>query len=355
MKRRIIGLIVTLALVILVAPLAADAQPAGKVPRIGWLRQGPLNEPLRDAFRQGLRDVGYVEGQNLVIEYRFNEGNVELLRNLAAELVRLRVDVIVTGATPTTAAARDATQTIPIVFCAVGDPVGQGFVASLPRRGGNITGVCLQGCDLIEKSFQLLKEVAPAATRVAGLTSAANLDDPLAKPCVKAMQEAAQSVGVRLHILQVPDPSNDLERTFAALTDQRADALFILGDVVLLPYRRQIVDLVDKSRLPAIYTTRAYVVAGGLMSYEANRFERHRRTGNLVGKILKGAKPADLPVEQPTKFELVINLKTAQALGLTIPPPSSSRRTKSSAKSSIPKPPSPTPASIFSSFTRSAL
>jgi putative ABC transport system substrate-binding protein len=323
MWRSSIGVIVTLALVILVAPFAADAQPAGKVARIGWLRQGALAEPSRllDEFRQELRDMGYVEGQNLVIEYRFNEGKAERLRDLAAELVRLKVDVIVTIGTPPTAAARDATQTIPIVFGGVGDPVGSGFVASLPRPGGNITGVSGQVTDLMEKSFQLLKEVVPGATRVAGLLGGPNLDDPIIKPFVQSMQEAARSVGVHLHILHVPDPPNaleDLERTFASLAHQPADALYILTNPILDTYRRQIVDLVAKSRLPAIYSTRGYVVAGGLMSYQA--FDLNRRTGNLVGKILQGAKPADLPVEQPMKFNLVINLKTAQAMGLTIPP-----------------------------------
>jgi putative ABC transport system substrate-binding protein len=323
MRRSVIGLITTLVLVILVALLAADAQPVGKVPRIGWLRQGSLAEPsqIRDGFRQGLRDLGYVAGQNLVIEYRFNEGKAELLRDLAAELVRLRVDVLVTNGTPPTAAARDATQTIPIVFGAVGDPVGSGFVASLPRPGGNITGVSGQVSDLMEKSFQLLKEVAPGATRVAGLMGGPNLDDPIVKPFVQAMQEAARSVGIHLHILHVPDPPNDLERAFAALAHQPADALYILSDPILQAHHlRQIVDLVARSRLPATYSSRVYVDAGGLMASQANSFEQHRQAGNLVGKILQGAKPADLPVEQPTKFKLVINLQTAQELGLTIPP-----------------------------------
>ncbi|MBI3325658.1 MAG: ABC transporter substrate-binding protein [Nitrospinae bacterium] len=238
MKRRTIGLITTLALVILVGLFAADAQPAGKVPRIGWLRQGALAEPTLDEFRQGLRDMGYVEGQNIVIEYRFNEGkaDLELFRDLAAELVRLGVDVIVTNGTPPTRAARDATQTIPIVFGGVGDPVGSGFVASLPRPGGNITGLSGQTTDLMEKSFQLLKEVVPGATRVAGLMGGPALDDPIVKPFVKSMQEAARSVGVHLHILHVPDPPNDLEdleRAFAALAHQPAEALYILTNPIL--------------------------------------------------------------------------------------------------------------------------
>jgi putative ABC transport system substrate-binding protein len=231
--------------------------------------------------------------------------------------------VIDTTRTATTAAARDATQTIPIVFGGVGDPVGSGFVASLPRPGGNITGVSGQVTDLMEKSFQLLKEVVPGATRVAGLLGGASLDDPIIKPFVKAMQEAARSVGVHLHLLHVPAPPNaleDLERAFATLAHQPADALYILTDPILDTYQRQIVDLVAKSRLPAIYPTPAYIAAGGLMSYQADLVELQRRTGNLVGKILQGAKPADLPVEQPMQFKLVINLKTAQALGLTIPP-----------------------------------
>ena len=218
MRLHTVGCVVTLALAILVAPLAADAQPAREVPRIGWLRQGVLTEPsqIRDGFRQGLRDMGYVEGQNLVIESRFNEGKAALLRDFAAELVRLRVDVIVTNGTAPTAAARNATQTIPIVFGGVGDPVGSGFVASLPRPSGNITGVSGQVSDLMEKSFQLLKEVAPAATRIAGL-SRGPLDDPLVKPFVQSMQEAARSVGVHVHILEVLDPPHDLERAFATL------------------------------------------------------------------------------------------------------------------------------------------
>jgi putative ABC transport system substrate-binding protein len=310
-------------LVVLVAPFAAEAQRTSKVPRIGWLRQGALPESslFLNEFRQGLRDLGYVEGQNVVIEYRFNEGKEERLRDLAAELVRLRVDVIVTNGTPPTEAARDATQTIPIVFGGVGDPVGSGFVASLPRPGGNITGVSDQTTDLMEKSFQLLKEVVPGATRVAGLLGGRSLDDPIVQPFVQSMQEAARAVGVQLHILHVPSPPNaleDLEGAFASLAHQPADALYILASRILETYRSQIVDLVAKSRLPAIYPSRGYVVAGGLMSYDA--WDVARRTGNLVGKVLQGAKPADLPVEQPMKFRLVINLKTAQAMGLTIPP-----------------------------------
>jgi putative tryptophan/tyrosine transport system substrate-binding protein len=320
MGYRAIGCIVTLILSLLATPLAAETPPAGTVPHIGWLRQGPLSEPLREAFRQGLRDMGYVEGQNLIIEYRFHEGQAERLRDLAAELVRLRVDALVTNATAATAAARDATQTIPIVFGGVGDPVGSGFVASLSRPGGNITGVSGQVADLMEQSFQLLKEVAPGATRVAGLITVPTLDDPIITPFVQAMQEAARSVGVQLHILHVPDPPNDLERAFATLADQPADALYILTNPQFRAYRSQMVELVAKSRLPAIYATRDYVDAGGLMAYSADVLEQQRRAGNLVGKILHGAKPADLPVEQPTKFKLVLNLKTAKALGITMPP-----------------------------------
>jgi putative ABC transport system substrate-binding protein len=300
-----------------VAPLASEAQQRGKVARIG--RLSPLSAsadaPVREGLRQGLRDLGWVEGQNLAIENRFAEGNVRRLPALAAELVRLNVDVIVTGSVPAAAAAKNATATIPIVMVMTGDPVASGLAASLSRPGGNLTGMTVLGLELSAKRLGLLKEAVPDATRVAVL-----LDPtfPDSGPAVKRLEGAAQVLGVQLRIQEVRDPS-EFEKVFATMSNERTGALMVQTDPVLYTYRRRIVELVAKSRLPAMYAMREYMDAGGLMFYGASLPDMHRRAAVYVDKILKGAKPGDLPIEQATKFELVINLKTAKALGLTIP------------------------------------
>jgi putative ABC transport system substrate-binding protein len=320
MTRRTIGLLVTLILALLVAPLATDAQPATHVYRIGRLSSGtpPAGpDPNLEAFRQGLRALGYDEGQNLVIEYRYAEGNLERLPALAAELVRLKVDVIVAVASAATRAVQHATRTIPIVMAGTSDPVGQGLVASLAHPGGNTTGFSNLTVELPEKRLEILKETVPQSGRVAVL---ANPATPNHESTMHNLTAAAQALGLHLHVVELRRP-DELDAAFAAVTRAGADALLVVGEPLLLDsLRGQTVDLAAKHRLPAMYSWRELVVAGGLMSYGPSLPDMHRRVATYVDKILKGAKPADLPVEQPTTFELVINLKTAQALGLAIPP-----------------------------------
>ena len=307
--------------VLLAAPLAADAQQAGKVPRIGFLRTtSPSDRPhLLDAFRQGLRELGWVEGQNIVIGYRFAEGRLDRLPDLAAELVRLKVDLIVSGGTQGVTAAKNATETIPIVMIAgSADPVGLGLIASLARPGGNITGVSYSvgGLEILGKQLELLKETVPKIRRMAILSNAANPIQPLA---IRDVNVAARSLGVQLQLLEARGP-NEFDAAFAAMATERVGALLVLSDTIFNSHRTRLADLAARSRLPAAYGVRESVEAGGLMSYGPSLRDLYRRSATFVDKILKGAKPADLPVEQPTKFELVINLKTAKALGLTIPP-----------------------------------
>jgi putative ABC transport system substrate-binding protein len=302
---------------ILALPLAADAQQAGKVPRIGFLFYGsPGPSPELDAFRQGLRELGYIEGQNIAIEYRFASGRVGQLPELAAELVRLKLDVIVTPTTPASLAAKQATSTIPIVFAAVADAVGAGLIANFARPGGNITGLASISAELGGKRLELLKEVAPKASRVAVLYNPADRSNVLV---LKELQESAPALGLTLQPLEVRGPG-DFEGAFVAMTRERAHALFGAAGVLTFEHRNTIVDLAAKNRIPAMWGHRQFVEAGGLMSYAVNWYDQLRRAATYVDKILKGAKPGDLPVEQPTKFELVINLKAAKALGLTIPP-----------------------------------
>jgi len=307
-----------LALVVLAAPLAAEAQAPAKFPRIGYLNVlSPTdNAHTLEAFRQGLRELGYVEGQNIAIEYRFAEGRPERLPALAAELVRLKVDVIVTGAPPAPQAAKQATSTIPIVVAATGDPVAEGLVASIARPGGNITGLASIGPEVVGKQLELLKEVAPKASRVFVLQNPSNQGHPAV---LRQAEGAARALGVQLHILQARTPP-EIEAAFAAMRSQRARGVLVLRDPLFVAQRTQVAALAAKSRLPAVYGIREHAEAGGLMAYGANVPLMYRRAATYVDKILKGAKPADLPVEQPTRFELVINLKTAKALGLTIPP-----------------------------------
>src|SRR6266545_4757340 len=301
-------------------PQAARAQQqAGKVPRIGFLGlTSPSDRPsLLDAFRQGLRELGWVEGQNIVIDYRHAEGRVDRLPDLAAELVRLKVDLIVSGGTQGVTAAKNATETIPIVMIAVRDPVGTGLIASLARPGGNVTGVSgYAGLETVAKQLELLKEPLPKIRRVAILSNPANAYHQLA---VREVNVAARSLGVQLQLLEARGP-NEFDGAFAAMAKERVGALLVLSDGIFSSHRTRLADLAARSRLPAAYGNRESVEAGGLMSYGPSFLDLFRRAATFVDKILKGAKPGDLPVEQPTKYELVINLKTAKALGLTIPP-----------------------------------
>jgi putative ABC transport system substrate-binding protein len=313
------ALAVALALGLVAAPFAAEAQQAASLPRIGYLSPGSLSSPITSrnlqAFRQGLRELGYVEGRNIAIEFRWAEGKYDRLPGLAAELVRLKVNVIVTPSTPATQAAKQATETIPIVMVGTADPVATGFVASLARPGGNITGLSTMTPELVGKQLEMLKEVVPKVSRVAVLGNPAN---PLYALQVRHAQDAARALGVRLQPLEARDPS-EIDKAFAALTTERADAVIVLPDTVILDHRTRIADHAARRRLPTVSGQSDYAEAGGLLAYGPSLPAGARRAATYVDKILKGAKAADLPVEQPTKFELVINLKTAKALGLTIP------------------------------------
>ena len=316
---RLIGLAVILAVGLTLAPLATGAEQPGKVFRIGILSNVPPTHPegarLWGAFIQGLRDLGYVEGQNITIEHRSSEGKFERLPDLAAELVRLKVDVIVAAASQNVLAAKQATRTIPIVMANSLDPVGAGLVASLARPGGNVTGLSGPSLETVGKQLELLKEIGPRVSRVAVLGNPSNQLYPLWLGEVKV---AARSLGMQLQILEARGPDH-FERAFAAMTRERAGALFVLGDGMFLLHRTRVAELAAKRRLPAMYPAREFVDAGGLMVYGPSLRDNFRRAATYVDRILKGAKPGDLPVEQPTKFELIINLKTATALGLTIP------------------------------------
>jgi len=304
--------------VLLASPRASEAQQAGKVPRIGYLRSTSPSDrpPLLDAFRQGLRELGWVEGRNIVIDYRYAEGRFDRLPDLAAELVRLKVDIIVASPTPAAAAAKNATQTIPIVMIAVTDPVGLGLIASLARPGGNVTGLSYSvGPEIIGKQLELLKETVPKVRRVAILSNPANPSQPLS---IRELKVAARSLGVQLQLLEAQGP-NEFDGAFAAMATERVGALLVMSDSMLNSHRTRLADLAARSRLPAAYGLRENVEAGGLVSYGPSVRDLFRRSATYVDKILKGAKPADLPVERPTKFDLVINLKTVKALGLTIP------------------------------------
>jgi putative ABC transport system substrate-binding protein len=308
----------SVSLGLLAAPLAAEAQQAGKVPRIGYLALNPTPH-FQEAFRQGLRDLGYVEGRNLVIEDRDAEGKRERLPALAAELVALKVDVIVASGTPAALATKQATRSLPIVFTAVGDPVTSRLVTSLARPGGNVTGLSVLAPELVGKCLEQLKQAIPAVSRVAVLWHPGAMGERTDKDMLKRAEVAAQALGVRLQVLEARGPA-DFDRAFSEMTRARADALTVLTSSMLFGERRRLVDLSAKNRLPAVYPWREGVDAGGLMAYGPDLADLLRRAATYVDKILKGTKPGDLPVEQPTKFELVINLKTAKALGLTIPP-----------------------------------
>jgi putative ABC transport system substrate-binding protein len=312
-----VSLFALLTLALLAAPLAAIAQPAGKVP-LGFLSANAREamSARTEAWRQGLRELGYIEGENIVVEYRFAEGRVDRLPALAAELVRLKVSVIVTEGTTATHFAKAATSTIPIVMAQDPDPVGTGFVTSLARPGGNITGLSNLRPDLGGKRLELLRETVPrlARVRVLGTSTTPGTDQTL-----RATELAASALGVQLQYLDVPSP-RDIETGLQAASRGRADAILVLASPVLLSHRAQLTDLAAKDRLPAMYYTAEFVRDGGLMSYGVSAPDLFRRAAAYVDRILRGATPAELPVEQPTKFEFVINLKTAKTLGLTIPP-----------------------------------
>jgi len=310
-----------LALLALAAPFAAEAQQAAKVARIGYLVPNLAASPhLHEAFRQGLRDLGYIEGRNVVIEYRDAEGKLERLPALAAELVALKVDVIVSaGGTPPALAAKQATRTLPIVFAFAGDPVKSGLVTSLARPGGNVTGSSMLGtAELVGKRLELLTQAVPGVSRVAVLRHPGFVSERADKDNLKAIDAAARALGVRLQVVEARGPA-DIDKAFADMTRARAGALAVTGSPMFTTERRRLVDLAAKNRLPAVYESREDVDAGGLMAYGPNWADLFRRAATYVDKILKGTKPADLPVEQPTKFELVINLKAAKTLGITIP------------------------------------
>jgi putative ABC transport system substrate-binding protein len=293
----------------------AHGQQPAKVPRIGYL--AGIESPARvAAFRQGLRELGYVEGKNIVIEYRSAQGKLDRLPVLATELVRLKVEVIVSGGSGSTRLAKEATNAIPIVMTGDPDPVGSGFITSLARPGGNITGLSTLRSELSGKRLELLKEIVPKLSRVALFGTSAQPGNPQA---LKETELAAGALGVKLQFLDVLAPK-DIETAFRAASNGQAEAVFVLTGPVINAQRKQIADLAAKSRLPAMYPGREYVEAGGLMSYGVNRNDLDRRAAIYVDKILKGAKPADLPVEQPMKFEFIINLKAAKQIGLTIPP-----------------------------------
>jgi putative tryptophan/tyrosine transport system substrate-binding protein len=306
---------------LLATSAAAEAQQAAKVPRIGYLTGSLAANPhLPEAFRQGLRDLGYVEDRNVVIEYRSAEGKLERLPALAAELVALKVDVIVAAAgTVTALAARQATGTLPIVFIGAGDPVSAGLVTSLARPGGNLTGLSALSPELVGKCLELLKQVVPGVSRIAFLWQAGVTPERMEREILKEADVAARALGVQLQVVQVRGPA-DIDKAFSDMTRARAGALTVFSTPMFSGERKRLVDLAAKNRLPTMFSFRGYVDAGGLMAYGPNLADLARRAATYVDKILKGAKPGDLPVEQPTKFELVINLKTAKALGLTIPP-----------------------------------
>jgi ABC-type uncharacterized transport system substrate-binding protein len=320
MKKKIT--VLTLCAMLFALCFPAEAQQPTKIPRIGYLgATSPSTSSARiEAFRQGLRELGYVEGKNIVIEWRHHEGKLDRLPALAAELVRLKVDIIVTVGPPAARAAKEATVTIPIVMMQIGDPVGSGFVASLARPGGNMTGLSSLAPELSGKRLELLKEIVPNLSRVAVFGTST---DPDNAQSLREVERAAKALKVKLQYLDIRDTKDpkEIETAFRAASKERAEAvLMMVSGPIANAHRTKILDLAVKNRLPVIYPTPATVEAGGLMSYGVNVDDLTRRAATYVDKILKGAKPADLPVEQPTKFELVVNLKTAKQIGLTIPP-----------------------------------
>ncbi|PYM52857.1 MAG: ABC transporter substrate-binding protein [Candidatus Rokuibacteriota bacterium] len=316
MTRKPIALILALILAVLAAPLAAEGQQVGKVYRIGYLSIASGPSPRTEALRQGLRELGYIEGKNITIEYRFAQEKADRLRGLATELVNLKVDLIVTGGPTATRAAQQATRTLPVVMAWGGDPVEARFVASLAQPGSNITGLTSMATELGSKRLGLLKEAVPHISRVAVLWNPSHSE---ASASFRETEGATRALGLSLESIEVRSAA-DLEGAFRRAVARHADALTVLLDPVTLLNEAKVAELAARSRIPSIFYERRFATAGGLMAYGPLDEDLHRRAAGYVDKILKGAKPADLPVEQPTKFELVINLKTAKALGLTIPP-----------------------------------
>ena len=303
---------------LLALPFPARAQQPAKIPRIGWLTASSLSAQSAriEAFRQGLRDLGYVEGKNIVIEHRFADGKPDRLPALVAELVRLKVDIIVSAGSTPTRAARAATSTIPIVMTNDADPIATGFVASLARPGGNITGLSTLSPELSGKRLEILREVVPKLSRVAVLGTSTN---PTYAQVIREVELVAKAFGLKLQNLDVLD-AKDIETAFRAAIKGRADGVLVLTSAVLAPERAQITELAAKNRLPGIYSNSQFAEAGGLMFYGVNVLDLDRRAATYVDKILKGRTPADLPVEQPMKFEFIVNLQAAKKIGLTIPP-----------------------------------
>ncbi len=311
-------MLLALIAMLFVLCISAQAQQPNKVPRIGFLAVPPLSAlaARTDAFRQGLRELGYVEGKNIVIEWRYGDGKLDRLPALAAELVRLNVDIIITAGPADTRAAKQAARTIPIVMAQDTDPIGNGFILSLARPGGNITGLATLSPELGGKQLELLKEVVPKLSRVAVMGSS---KIPGSAQALKETEAAAAALGVQLLYFDI-GTANDIESAFKSISQARTDALLVLGSPILNTKRTRVTEFAVRKRLPATYTRPEFIDAGGLMTYGANYNELYRRAATYVDKILKGAKPADLPVEQPKKCELIINLKAAKQIGLTIPP-----------------------------------
>jgi putative ABC transport system substrate-binding protein len=320
MNKRIVVPVV--AALILASVHLAEAQQPKKVPRIGYLVTGSLDSPetraLLDAFRQGLREHGYVEGQNIVVEYRAADGKIEQLPARVTELAGLKLDLIVAGNTPAARAAQQATTTIPIVAPVMGDPVGDGLVASLARPGGNITGLTFLGPELVPKRLELLKEALPKVSRVAALWHPGAFGERSTREMLKETETEARTLAVQLRLVGARGP-DEFDRAFSTMTRERAEALIVFPSPMLFNERRHVVDFAAKHRLPSMFGGTEFVELGGLISYGASINDLVRRGATYVDKILKGSKPAELPVEQPTKFEFVINLKTAKQIGLTIP------------------------------------
>jgi putative ABC transport system substrate-binding protein len=319
MKKKIFG--ITLGALLYVFSVRVETQqPAGKVPRIGFLDSGSASEPRNtlgvDAFRQGLRELGYLEGKNITVDYKYDEGKSGRLQEFAEELVRLKVDILVAMDSSAARAAKKSTTTIPVVFTTGGSPIANGFVASLARPGGNATGVTTNSPELVGKRLELLKEAVPKVSRFGFLGNA----DSAAHAMFNEAQGAAKALGVEFLSVEVKGPNPDIEGAFRTVIKERMGGLVTEGPPLISFHRKKILELAEKNRIPAIYSEQEWANAGGLMSYGANRVEPYRRVTVYVDKILKGAKPADLPVEQPTKFELMINLKTVKRIGLTIPP-----------------------------------
>ena len=310
--------VLALSAILFALCLPAQAQQPKRIPQIGYLSYGSaeIDKSLLAALQQGLQELGYLEGRNIVIEQRYAAGRSEKLSELLAELIRLKPDVLVAAGDPAAHAAKKATSVIPIVMVTSPDPVGTGLIASLAHPGGNVTGLSDFHGGVITKRLEVLKDVAPLMSRVAVLLNPANRSNPLQ---LKDIQAAAPAFRVTIIAFEVKGP-DDIDGTFATIGKERPGALLVVGDRLFATHQKRIFEFVSKIRLPAIYSQRGYVDAGGLMSYGTNFADQYRRAANYIDKILKGAKPADLPVEQPIKFEFVINLKAAKQIGLTIPP-----------------------------------